>query len=95
MCHCEVIPENNRWHITHPKTMYRAQVPGHLSTTGEPQLIEATTSGRLAEKLNIVLKKRPKLRPVTADNVKDYFNRPDRTKQLKRKLGQLDMHREW
>ena len=77
------------------KQMYHATVPGEYTKSGDDEELYSTSSVLMARGLNTVLKERDGVRLINSDDIKDYFNRRARTKQIARKLEGVDLRRAW
>ena len=77
------------------KQLYHATVPGEYTKSGHDEERSSTSSVSMARALNTVLKERDGVGLVNCDDIKDYFNRRARTKQIARKFEGVDLRRAW
>ena len=77
------------------KQKYFAYVSYEHTRSGVCETFSATSSMAMAKLLNNIIKDRPGVRQINGDDIKDYFNRRTRTKQIGRKLEGVCLRRAW
>ena len=80
------------------KVKYTALVPASLSNTMDKLELQCHSSAQMAAMLNAVLMRTQKeqggtIGPIIDCDVRDYFNRPTRHKQIERKFYNIELQR--
>ena len=80
------------------KVKYTALVPASLSNTMDKLELHCHSSAQMAAMLNAVLMRTQKeqganIGPIIDCDVRDYFNRPTRHKQIERKFYNIELQR--